>query len=200
MFEALGVSRESRLRLESYVDVLLAWQQRINLIGPTTVANVWTRHILDGLQLLPLIPAGCRRIADLGSGAGIPGLVVSLAADIETHLYESNNKKCAFLREAIRRTGAKAHVHCLRIEDVSAGGMPGGIDCMTSRALAPLLKLLEYAEPFLMRGTTALFHKGRDVDLELTEATKYWKFEFIKHPSVCDSQGVILEMREVRRV
>lgn len=198
--DAYNVSRESQDRLRVYVALLLTWQRQINLIGPATIPLVWTRHVLDALQIIPLLPPGCERIADLGSGAGFPGLAISLASGIETHLYESNKKKCAFLQEVIRKTRARATVHCGRLESIKAppGGVP--IDCVLSRALAPLGQLLEYAEPFFSPGTVALFHKGRDVDLELTEATKYWRFTYTKHSSASDSLGVILEMREVHRV
>jgi 16S rRNA (guanine527-N7)-methyltransferase len=194
------VSRESCQRLEAYVDLLLTWQKRINLIGPSTAEQVWTRHILDAVQLLPLFPPGRLALADLGSGAGIPGLVLAIAGGHEAHLYESNGKKAAFLGQAIRTTGANARVHQVRLEDLP--GHPGlpGVGVVTARALAPLPLLLDYAEPFLDAGAIGLFHKGQDVDNELTEATKYWKLQVKKHPSITDSRGVILEVREASRV
>lgn len=194
------VSRESCQRLQAYVDLLLTWQKRINLIGPSTAEQVWTRHILDAVQLLPLFPPGRLALADLGSGAGIPGLVLAIAGGHEANLYESNGKKAAFLGQAIRTTGANARVHQVRLEDLP--GLPGlpGIAVVTARALAPLPLLLDYAEPFLDAGAIGLFHKGQDVDNELTEATKYWKLQVKKHPSITDSRGVILEVREASRV
>lgn len=186
--------------MKIYVNLLLAWQARINLIGPSTVETVWTRHVLDAVQLQPLLPPNTARIADLGTGAGIPGLILSITAGVEAHLYEANSKKVAFLREAIRKTGAKAQVHQIRLEEIGAQGVPPAVDCVVSRALAPLPLLLDYASPFLAGPVTCLFHKGRDVDLELTEATKYWRFQYTKHQSACDSHGVILEVKEVSRV
>ena len=200
IFDRLDVSRESRPRLEAYVDLLLSWQKRINLIGPATAGVVWERHILDSLQLLPLLPKGTRIIAELGSGAGIPGLVVAIAAELEVHLYESNGKKAAFLREAARRTGTRAHVHMVRLETLRTEQALPTVDCVLARALAPLPLLLDYAEPFLARGAVGLFHKGQDIDAELTEATKYWKLKVTKHTSLCDSRGVILEVHEAIRV
>ncbi len=200
IFDRFNVSRESRPRIAIYVDLLLTWQKRINLIGPATAAVVWERHILDSLQLLPLLPEGTRTIAELGSGAGIPGLVVAIAADLEVHLYESNGKKAAFLREAARQTGTEAHVHMVRLETLRTEQALPTVDCVLARALAPLPLLLAYAEPFLARGAVGLFHKGQDIDAELTEATKYWKLKFTKHASLCDSRGVILEVHEAIRV
>jgi 16S rRNA (guanine527-N7)-methyltransferase len=200
IFDRFNVSRESRPKLELYVELLLTWQKRINLIGPATAGVVWERHILDSLQLLPLLPKGTRTIAELGSGAGIPGLVVAIAADLEAHLYESNGKKAAFLREAARRTGTRAYVHTVRLETLRAEQAPPMVDCVLARALAPLPLLLDYAEPFLSRGAVGLFHKGQDIDAELTEATKYWKLKMTKHASLCDSRGVILEVHEAIRV
>lgn len=200
VLDRFDVSRVSRDRIEIYVRLLLAWQSKINLIGPSTVPHVWERHICDALQLLPLLPASSRAIADLGSGAGIPGLVIAMAADIEVHLYESNGKKAAFLREAARLTATHAHVHTMRLETLVCSKDVPVVQCVTARALAPLALLVQYAEPFLMKGATALFHKGQDVDIELTEATKYWKIQNLRHPSQCDPRGVVLEIREVSRV
>ena len=195
-----GVSRESFERLRQYVELLLSWQQRINLIGPSTVDTIWERHILDSVQLLPLFSESPKTIAELGSGAGLPGLVVAIAGNYEAHLYESNGKKAAFLREAIRLTGARAHVHVVRLETLASIKVLPVVDFVVARALAPLPLLLDFAEPFLTKGARALFHKGQDVDIELTAATKYWKLNFSKHTSICDSRGVILEIKEANRV
>ena len=198
--DSLDVSRESRSKIELYVDLLLSWQKRINLIGPATAGMVWERHVLDALQLLPLLPANTEIIAELGSGAGIPGLVVAMAADLHVHLYEINGKKAAFLREAARQTRTRAQVHMVRLETLKADPDLPRVECVVARALAPLPLLLDYAEPFLARGAVGLFHKGQDVDAELTEATKCWKMNVVKHASLCDSRGVILEIREATRV
>lgn len=200
MLHRFDVSRESREKIETYVRLLLAWQQRINLIGPTTVASVWERHICDSLQLKPLLPTGTTAIAELGSGAGIPGLVLAMACGLEAHLYESNAKKAAFLREAARQTGTRAHIHNVRLETLVGRSDLPEVQCVVARALAPLPLLLDYAEPFLSRGAIGLFHKGQDVDGELTEATKYRRITATKHASLCDSRGVVLEVHEATRV
>ncbi|MCB1378718.1 MAG: 16S rRNA (guanine(527)-N(7))-methyltransferase RsmG [Alphaproteobacteria bacterium] len=194
------VSRESLKALDTYVGLLTFWQRRVNLIGPSTVDQIWSRHILDAAQLLPLLPAGTSRIADLGTGAGIPGLILALLGPYDVYLYESNGKKVAFLREAIRVTGARATVMQMRLEALTAATALPDVDVVVSRALAPLDRLLSYASVFLGRGAIGLFHKGQDVDSELTEATKYWRINLIKHLSVTDSRGVILEVREAVRV
>ena len=200
ILDRFNVSRETGHKIEVYVDLLLTWQRRINLIGPATAPVVWQRHVCDALQLIPLLPAGTREIADLGTGAGIPGLVVAMASGLEAHLYESNGKKAAFLREAARRTGTGVHIHVMRLEAVAKAKDVPKVQCVMARALAPLSTLLGYGEPFLSQGAVGLFHKGQDVDSELTEATKCWKIEFVKHQSQCDPRGVILEVREANRV
>jgi len=197
----LNVSRESFAQIETYVELLLTWQSKINLIGPSTVENVWRRHILDALQLLPLMHNKTEAIADLGSGAGIPGLILALGGNLRAELYESNGKKVAFLREAIRQTKANAQVHQIRLETLE-DHLPERIpDYVTARALAPLELLLFWAEPLLKRGANGLFHKGQDVDSELIEATKFWKIgAIIRHASMTDSDGTILEVKEIARV
>jgi 16S rRNA (guanine527-N7)-methyltransferase len=198
--ERFSVSRESLSRLESFVALLTNWQKHINLIGTSTETHIWARHMGDALQLIPLFPTPLPRIADLGSGAGIPGLVLAIARPLEAHLFESNLKRAAFLRETARVTGARAIVHAIRIE--AAGKLAAEIkpQVVTARALAPLPKLLDYALPFLDQGAIGLFHKGEDVDAELTEATKSWRLAVTKHPSAIDSRGCILEVKEAHRV
>jgi 16S rRNA (guanine527-N7)-methyltransferase len=200
ILERLHVSRESGERLETYVSLLLQWQTRINLIGPSTRDDIWTRHIADALQLLPLLPEGIGRIADLGSGAGIPGLILAIARPLEAHLFESNLKKGAFLREAARQTGARAHIHSIRIEEAQGLAQTIKAEAVMARALAPLPKLLEYASPFLENGAIGYFHKGQDVDAELTGATKSWKLQLESYPSMTESRGVILVVKEAHRV
>ncbi|MBM3519321.1 MAG: 16S rRNA (guanine(527)-N(7))-methyltransferase RsmG [Alphaproteobacteria bacterium] len=194
------VSRESWPALEAYVALLERWRSRINLIGPGTGDDIWIRHIVDGLQIIPLIRPGTRGFADLGTGAGIPGLPLALATGLAGHLYESNQKKLAFLREAIRMTGASCQLHGGRIEALTPADIPAEIGLVVSRALAPLTELLDLARPFLIRGCQALFHKGQHIDRELTEATKCWKLDHVIHPSAIDSAGVILEVKEATHV
>ena len=197
----LNVSRESFAQIETYVELLLTWQAKINLIGPSTIEDVWRRHVLDSLQLLSLMHSKTETVTDLGSGAGIPGLILALGGNLKADLYESNGKKVAFLREAIRQTKANAVVHQIRLEtleDHLPARMP---QYVTARALAPLERLLFWAEPLMKRGAIGLFHKGQDVDSELNEATKVWKMgAIIRHASMTDSDGTILEVKEITRV
>jgi 16S rRNA (guanine527-N7)-methyltransferase len=197
---ATPVSRETLVRLDRFVEILLEWQQHTNLIAPSTEPALWTRHIADSLQLLPLAPQA-KIWVDLGSGAGFPGLVIACAlADekgAEVYLVESTGKKATFLREAARVTGAPVEVHAMRIADF-AKRAPKRIDIVTARALAPLAKLLAEAHPLLKRGARGLFPKGQDVGAELTEAAKCWNIGAILAESRTDprSRIVIVESLE----
>ena len=166
------VSRETAARLDRLVEALLKWQTVTNLIAPSTVPHVWTRHIADSLQLLDLAPEA-RTWIDLGSGGGFPGLAIACAL-VErpgtcVHLVESNLKKAAFLREAVMLVAAPAIVHAQRIEEFVAG-FRDQADVITARALAPLEDLLGYVAPLLKMGAQALLPKGQDVEVELTAA------------------------------
>ena len=196
----LGVSRESVARLEILVAVTKTWQSRINLIAPSTVPEIWTRHVLDSAQLLPLVHKNTSAIADLGSGGGFPALVLAAIQPAPVHMFESNAKKSAFLAEALRQMGVKGYVHSERLEQSRTPmGMPD-VQFVTARAFAPLTQLLSYAEPFFARGATGLFHKGQDIDAELTVAAKSWTITAKKHSSLTDSQAVILEVKEIAHV
>jgi 16S rRNA (guanine527-N7)-methyltransferase len=191
------VSRETTARLDRFVELLIAWQQHTNLIARSTMPTLWTRHVADSLQLVGLAP-DARVWADLGSGAGFPGLVVACAiAETEgahVHLVESIGKKATFLREAVRVTGAPATVHAVRVEDF-VDNSPESLDVVTARALAPLPKLLRMAYPLLTRGALGLFPKGQDVAVELTEAAKCWKIRSSLIESRTDSKGRIVIVR-----
>jgi 16S rRNA (guanine527-N7)-methyltransferase len=194
------VSREAEARLDRYVDLLLQWQAKTNLVASSTLPNLWTRHISDSLQLLALAPAAKIWI-DLGSGGGFPGVVLACAL-AETpgamvHLVERNARKAAFLREALRITGAAGTIHLTEIGDY-VDSVPGAVDCVTARAVAPLHQLVGFAEPLVGKGTKALFLKGQDVEAELTEATKYWKLTLGLHASLT-GQGWIVELGRIER-
>ena len=195
------VSRETVARLDRYVDLLLEWQTKTNLVAPSTLPHLWTRHISDSLQLLTLAPTA-KAWVDLGSGGGFPGVVLACAlADAPgatVHLIERNAKKSAFLREALRVTGSPGMVHLSGIED-TVDRIAGPVDCVTARALAPLHQLIGFAEPLMMKGAKALFLKGQDVEAELTEATKYWNIKPNLHSSRTGGQGWIVELDRVER-
>jgi len=200
--ELVDVSRETFLKLDRLVALLVEWQSRHNLIASSTLPQIWTRHVADSLQLLALAP-DAKTWADLGSGAGFPGLVIACAlADTPgamVHLVESVGKKAAFLTEAVRVTGAPAKVHCTRIENFVT--MPiGPLDVVTARALAPLDKLLGLAEPLLTKGARALLLKGQDVGAELTQASKYWKIEASLVSSKTHPDGRIVVVSRLQRL
>jgi 16S rRNA (guanine527-N7)-methyltransferase len=202
---ALGltpVSRETVERLDRFVELLLDWQRRINLIAPSTEPVLWTRHIADSLQLLALAPeAGVW--ADLGSGGGFPGLVIACAlADRSgalVHLVESNGKKAAFLREAVRATEAPAFVHGFRVADFVEEA-PENIEIVTARALAPLPELLESAYPLLKKGAVGLFPKGQGAEAELTEAAKCWSIQETLAASRTDPKARIIVVRSLEPI
>jgi 16S rRNA (guanine527-N7)-methyltransferase len=195
------VSRETEERLDRFVALLEEWQAKMNLVAPSTLPNLWTRHIADSLQLLPLAPSA-RTWMDLGSGGGFPGVVLACALaempGATIHLVERNTKKAAFLREALRVTAAPGFVHLSDIE-VIVDRFAGRIDCVTARALAPLHQLIGFAEPLVTKGAKALFLKGQDVEVELTEATKYWNIESRLHASRTGGHGWIVELDHVER-
>lgn len=169
------------------------------MIAASTVPQIWTRHVADSLQLLPLAPNANVWI-DLGSGAGFPGVVIACALAERpgaiVHLVESTRKKCAFLREAIAATGAPAIVHCERIEDFARNAV-ANVDVITARALAPMPVLLGYVQPLLKTGAQALLLKGQDVEAELTEAAKYWNIESALVASKTSASGKIVIIRGV---
>jgi 16S rRNA (guanine527-N7)-methyltransferase len=196
------VSRETVERLDRFVELLLTWQRTTNLIAPSTVRRLWTRHVADSLQLLDLAP-DARVWVDLGSGGGFPGLVLACALASKpgamVHLVESNTRKAAFLREAQRVTGSPAVVHAVRIENLGES-LRDPVDVVTARALASLTKLYDYSAPLLERGATALFPKGRDLEAELAEASKHWKINNIALvPSRTDRAGRIVAARGLER-
>jgi 16S rRNA (guanine527-N7)-methyltransferase len=190
------VSRETMARLEDYVGLLSAWNRRINLVGRNTIGDVWQRHILDSAQLLPHLPAGVRRLTDLGSGAGLPGLILAILGVPDVHLVESDRRKAVFLAEALRITRAPASLHVQRAERIPAVTA----EVVTARACAPLAELLELAWPFIGANTICLFHKGKDVAAELTIAAKDWNMLAETLPSVADKSGCILKLEGVSRV
>lgn len=187
------VPEEILARLQLYADLLVKWQARINLVGPSTLDALWQRHMLDSAQLAAHLPVG--PVLDIGSGAGFPGLVLAILRQGPVHLVESDARKCAFLREAARLTGAEAVVHNARIESLA----PFPVVAITARALAPLAKLLELSEKFLNPTVHCLFLKGKGGEEELTEAGKDWMMTAERMPSLADPSGQILHLREVHR-
>jgi 16S rRNA (guanine527-N7)-methyltransferase len=187
------VSRETLDRLGALVDTLVRWQKAINLVGRTTMEDVWIRHVLDSAQLAPLIPADAKSLADLGSGAGFPGLVLAaLRPELDITLIEADARKAAFLGEAGRRMALKKPPRVVigRIEEAPAVKA----DVVTARALAPLGQLLTWADRHRADTAICLFHKGKGWPSELTEATKDWDITCQPLNSKTDRDAVILRI------
>ncbi len=199
--EKWNVSRETIQRLEIYQNILEKWQPKINLVSPNTMSEIWTRHFADSLQIMSIAPEA-KVWADLGTGAGFPGLVLSICmpqSESCVHLFESNGKKCAFLREVIRETGCSAKVYDGRIEDKIKLILNKKVDVVTARALASLNLLFSYVEDLLTTGTRSLFLKGQDVVSELEEASICWNFSSQLHSSKVDPRGSIVEILNLYR-
>ena len=194
------VSRETESKLQGIVDNLARWQKIKNLVGPSTLDEVWLRHIADSLQIAAAAP-DAKVWADFGSGAGFPGLVIAATLigvpGARVHLVESNDRKCAFLRETARLLGLPVTVHPERIEAM-ANRLPP-VEIVTARALAPLSELLEMTSPLLQKGAVALFPKGQDLANELTEASKCWKIRAIELPSLTDPKARILRVEQAEK-
>ena len=175
--------------------MLVRWSARINLVGNTTLGDLWRRHFLDSAQLLPYVPAGAQSLVDLGSGAGFPGLVLAISGVPGVELIEADSRKCAFLREAARIAGASVTIRNARIEAVP----PHVADVVTARGVAPLDRLLVLAQRFIGPDTVCLFPKGERAAQELTAARQAWTMDATCHDSRSDSRGVILCLRRVAR-
>src|SRR5688572_4547385 len=193
----INVSRETLMRLETYAALLVKWQAKINLVGPATLPDLWRRHFLDSAQLLPLLPAASSTLVDLGSGAGFPGLVLAIMTDWRVHLLDSDQRKCAFLRQVALECGVldRVIIHAKRIEQVT--GIAAGV--VTARACAPLDELLDLAEPFIGEKGTGLFLKGAQAEEELTQAQRRWTMRLDRRDSISDPAGVILSVTQLKR-
>ncbi len=187
---ATGVSRETLDRLGLYAETLLRWQRAINLVAEATLPDLWRRHMLDSAQLLPLLPAGARRLIDLGSGGGFPGLVLAILGAPQVHLVEADACKCAFLREAARLTATTVTIHKRRIESMPAEPF----DVVTARALAPLPVLLRLAGRFAGPGTVYLFPRGRGLAGELITVPETATMRMEQIPSRTDPGAAILKL------
>ena len=192
----LGVSRETIEKLDFLVAFLSDRQRKQNLVGRSTLPDVWRRHILDSAQVLDMLPSDCSTVTDLGSGAGFPGLVLAIMGDFKVHLVESVGKKAQFLREASAELKLDTHIHQERIEDLE----PWVTQVVTARALAPLDLLLKYASRFAGRHggkpPVCLFFKGRQHRKELEKAVLNWDLEFYVQRSLSDPEGVILFIKK----
>ncbi|MXN64820.1 16S rRNA (guanine(527)-N(7))-methyltransferase RsmG [Stappia sp. GBMRC 2046] len=197
--DVAAVSRETVDRLKIYVDLLKRWQPAQNLVAPSTLGEIWSRHVADSLQPHFLLPKA-RRWVDFGSGAGFPGLVTAIllmeaegSEGVEpiVHLLESNQRKAAFLRTVIRDTGCPAKVHAKRIEDVLADWSES-VDAVSARALASLSVLCGFAHPLVEKGAIAIFHKGKNFREEIIEASHAWELDLVEKKSLVDPDSRLL--------
>jgi 16S rRNA (guanine527-N7)-methyltransferase len=191
------VSRETEDRLAVYVNLLARWRKTTNLVSESTFASIWTRHIADSAQLIALAP-GARRWLDIGSGAGFPGLVIaSQLAGVpcaQVHCVESNQRKCAFLREVARATGSPVRIHAARIETIDPPSL-GAVDAVTARAFAPLSLTFRLAKVWLDQGAIGVFPRGRSVEDQLDMLTPDPRYVAEVVPSAVDAKAGILRIR-----
>jgi 16S rRNA (guanine527-N7)-methyltransferase len=193
--ERTGVSADILARLERYAWLVAHWQARINLVGPDTLADIWSRHMLDSAQLVPLLPPGAATLVDIGSGAGFPGLVIAIMTSLRVTLVESDRRKAVFLGEVSRETSTPVEILSRRAESVHKDPA----DVITARALAPLPQLLTLSRGFSGTGTVYLLPKGRHAEVELTETGKSWTMRVERFPSVTDPASTLLRLTEVTR-
>jgi 16S rRNA (guanine527-N7)-methyltransferase len=195
------VSRETFGKLEDFEVLFQKWNAHINLVAPSTLGNIWERHILDSAQLFRMAPSATQWV-DLGSGGGFPGLVLALLLrdrqGSTIHLIESNRKKASFLQSVTGQFDLPARIVAKRVEDCYPLVIRPQI--VTARALASLPVLLDLAAPWLTAGTMALFHKGRDYRNEVIESAHRWSFDLVEHKSMIDPQGVVLELRNLHPI
>jgi 16S rRNA (guanine527-N7)-methyltransferase len=217
------VSRETLEYLTTYARLLEQWSKVQDLVAPSTLGDLWHRHMADSAQLLliadaksdtnraigvqeaagrEVAPAAPLLWADLGTGAGFPGMVIAIMnADrpgFRMRLYESNTRKCSFLREVARQTQAPVDILCTRIEESATHPTVPSLHVVTARALAPLESLLGLAAPLLADTTVALFLKGRNALREIEAATRDWRFDVELHPSLTDPDGRIVAIRHLK--
>lgn len=198
---ALGLSEPEQRQLRQFVELVLRWNPRINLISRASAADVWNRHIVDSAQVYMQMPERCESWVDLGSGGGFPGIVVAILAahrkpGLRVTLVESDQRKAVFLRQAARELGVGCTVLARRIEELGALSA----DVVSARALASLDKLFEMSAPLLAAGGTALFPKGANRAAEIAEAQRHWVFNVTELPSLTEPTAAILKVTDLRHV
>jgi 16S rRNA (guanine527-N7)-methyltransferase len=204
--QAFDVSHETLGKLKIYAELVPHWQKAVNLVAPSTLDQLWHRHIADSAQVAALVPPIARTFADLGSGGGFPALVLAImltgqarATPFSMTLIESDNRKGAFMREVIRKSGLKrdgnaVEILSMRIENSETHAKVAKVDVVTARALASLDRLFEYAYPLFHSSTVGLFMKGQDVEREIAEAQANWAFTARLIPSRTKPNATIVEV------
>jgi len=193
-----GVSDACLADLERFRELLTEWNAVMNLVGPASLPGYWNRHVWDSAQLLPLAPDALTW-ADLGAGAGLPGVVLAVMLKdrpgARVHLVESMTKRCRFLHAAAEALDLPVEIHNARAEALDLK-----VDVVTARACAPMVRLLGFAQPYLRRGAEGWFLKGQDVASEIAEASTYWNFQSDLRPSLSDPRGQIVHVRGLKSV
>lgn len=198
--DILTLSDVSKFDLEKYKKLLIKWQKVQNLVSRETLDDIWQRHFADSLQILDYIPKNTTKILDIGSGGGFPAVPLAIVlrdTSAVFHLVEANRRKVSFLRAVSRELELGLNVHGGRAEHVDPIEI-GPIDVITSRATAPLSRLLGLALPFWGEDTVAIFHKGHEFGAELSESRANWCFDVVRRASSVDVSGVILEIRRLK--
>lgn len=197
-----SVSRETQEKLEHFIELFKKWNATTNLVAPSTLKDLWSRHVADSAQIFQLSPRP-QHWLDLGSGGGFPGIITAIfLAELNdgwVDLIESSNKKAGFLRVALKETNARGAVHPVRIE--KAPSLVGYCDAVSARALADLDTLFGYIEPWALKNDNLISHlnKGRDYEIEVQKARGRWDFDLIRHQSSVEASSVVLEISHLRR-
>ncbi len=192
LMDKFSVSHETFRYLTYYHDLLVKWQKRLNLISPTTIDNIWIRHILDCAQLCSFLPNKPSIILDVGTGAGLPGVIISILTEHQVHLVESDHRKCAFLRTVLSRVNSDATIHEKRLENME-NIKP---DVITARAFAPTPKLLKLTKKQHHSKLRFLLLKGRHIDSELINIDTSQKLQLTKkHASITSKDGCVIELQ-----
>ena len=191
----LNVSRETYEKLSRYVDLVARWQAKLNLISPKTLPDIWHRHILDSLQLLPTLPTDANTLYDIGSGAGFPAIPISIATGKHGIMVESDQRKGIFLAEVIRELSLNAAIINSRVESLA----DKQADIITARACASLTQLCAWSAPLLSTGGKCLFLKGRQYRIEIEDALVMWDFHCDVLPSITDPEAAIVTISQLRK-
>jgi 16S rRNA (guanine527-N7)-methyltransferase len=189
-----NLTENQKQNIEDFLAMLLEENERFNFIGKSTIGNIWERHILDSAQLLPLITDKNKKFADFGTGAGFPGMILSILGLKEIHLVEKSFRKADFLRRAKSLSQNRVFVHQANLEDLK----DIKFDCITSRALAPLPKLLRYSKSFLTDSGYCLFLKGKNLKNEIEASERDFKFDYELHPSLTSNESNIIKIFNLR--
>jgi 16S rRNA (guanine527-N7)-methyltransferase len=187
-----NVSRETFLRLEQYVNLLLKWNESINLVSPNTIGHLWSRHILDSAQLLKYVDLE-KIIVDVGSGGGLPGLVLAILGAKNMHLVDKDTRKCVFLQQAIKYSQNLVKVHNCLFDDINIAN----IDIIIARAFSNIAKLLAIINKKINKNTELLLLKGQKWQEEIKTAMIEWDFEYSYYPSITDNYGVIIRLTNI---